>query len=262
MKKLLVVALVAALSLSLFATPASACVRDNIMVAVSDSGGSAARTNNSRNSNSTNQTASSGGVNQNATVTGDNNAVNIRQVVNNGGGTYYTTNQTVNNTTVIQVVQVVEPAPQPHPDYEKMKKTIAIYGEAFMAVLSEHLSAEGWSIVYSVENVMTHNWVVSIKLFKGDVMITGYKILYYSSDGETYVVALTTAYHEGMRIKEYPESQIIFRGASEEVAIANIMVWLHTFIVSTEITVTTGTGCHCCAECSCECCNAAPASNE
>lgn len=250
MKKLLVLALVAALSLSLIA-PAHACVRDDFMVALSDSG-SSTHTNNSTNTNRTNQTASSGGVNQNATVQGNNNTVNIKQSVNNGGNSY-TTNQTVvNNKTVIQVVQVVEPKPQPHPDYEKMKKMIAIYGEAFMAVLSERLSAEGWSIIYSVDTVQTHNWVASIKIFKGEIMISGYKLLYYSSNGEDYIVALTSAYHKGVKVADYPESQVIFRGASEEVAITNIIAWLRIFVSSTNISVTTG--CNCCPECDCESC--------
>ncbi|MBR3131527.1 hypothetical protein IKG31_03050 [Candidatus Saccharibacteria bacterium] len=240
MKKILVVVLALSLILTSSISTASACAMSTMAVAVSDGGGS------SRNSNSTNQNASTGGVNQNVTVQGDGNAVNVKQVVVKPGESHTTYRTTVNNVTV---VQVVEPIPeQPHPDYGKMKKTITIYGEAFIMMLTERLAKEGWTILWSVDTTKTHNWVVSVTFIKGNLRISGYKLMYYTSMHETYTVALSTAYHAGWKVADYPSSQIVFQGLTEEYAISNIIVWLHCF----ELNINTMTAtCGCCTNCNC-----------
>ena len=243
MKKALVVVLAITLLLGSITSASASCTVQPTTLAMSDGGGST-----SRNTNTTKQT---GGVNQSATVQGNDNAVNIKQVVNAGDS--YTTyrHTTVNNVTV---VQVVEPTPAPHVDYSKLKATITVYGEAFLEELSRQLCCCGWKIITSVETVQTHNYVVSIKFVHvSSGFISGsYKLLFYTVDHESYTVALSTAYHAGWRIKDYPESQIIFRGCDEIAAIENIKIWIE-IVFGCKIT-STGTGCHCCPNCNCTSC--------
>lgn len=246
MKKILVVALVMSLLLGCTVAPASACMVTQPLVAVAvNDGGSGSGRNSSSNTNTTTQTASSGGINQNATVQGDGNAVNIRQTVNRAGDSYTVHQNTtvVNNTTIIQVV---EPQPEPpRPDYAKMKETIAIYGSAFIDVLSTRLHAEGWTLLWSVDTVQTHNYVLSVSFISTNLTLK-YKLMYYTADAEHYTVALSTAYHQGWRIADYPASEIVFRGLSEAEAIEMIINWL---FIHTEISVTPA--CSCCAHCTC-----------
>lgn len=242
MRKILVLTLVLALCIGCTVTPASAaCALNPVAVAVNDGGSTT-----SRNRNTTTQTASGGGVNQNATVQGNNNAVNIDQRVNynDSGKHYHNHNQTViNNTTIIQQI-VVEP--EERINYEKVREKTRVYAEAFLVVLAERLYAEGWSLVWSIEVEQTHNCVISVAFARKGLVVDGYKLLYYTSDLEHYRVALSTDYHAGWRIADYPASQIIFRGLSETDAISMIINWLY---IQTDVIVTSTTGC--CSGCSC-----------
>ena len=250
MKKTLVITLALILLLGSIATPASACVTVQPMTAVAvDDGGSgrstAKTTSSGSNSNTTTQTASSGGVNQNATVQGDGNAVNIRQTVNKASDNYVVhQNTTVNNTTIIQVVEC-EPE-SPHPDYQKMKEVISVYGNAFIKVLANRLHDEGWTLIWSVNIVQTHNCVFGLTFISAGLTISNYKLLYYTGDGEHYAIALTTAYHAGWRVADYPTSEIVFRGLSEADAIEMILNWLFV-----QVEISTAPACSCCAHCTC-----------
>jgi hypothetical protein len=248
MKKLVVVATLLALLLSSITTASASCTLQPTMVAVSDGGG----TSRSNNTNNTNQNASNGGVNQNATVQGNGNAVNIRQTVNRAGDSY-SNHYSTTNVTNVTVVQVVEPAPEPqHPNYDKLKAIIAVYGEAFIARLNSHMEKYGWGMILSVETVQTHNYVCTVKFTHESGFISEtYKILYYTQDHESYCVALTTAYHSGWRVKDYPGSQVIFLAASEDVAISNIMLWLKISFESSLSIANHGYACGCCPNCSC-----------
>ena len=211
----------------------------------------------SANSNNNAQVATNGGVNQNAVVQGNGNNVVVDQTVNQGGDTHHYHNQTVvhetvNEVTNVTIIQVVEPEPEPpKPDYGKMKKTIAMYAEAFLVTLRENLAGEDWQVLYSVEVNQTHNYVVTVQFIKGNLTVSGYKLLYYTATHEAYTVALTTAYYRNTKIAEYPASRVLFRGASEEMAIMNILVWLHSLEITTSVTATDASACSCCAGCTC-----------
>ena len=192
MKKILVL-VIAMVIIVCGVMPASAACMIH-PVAMSDGGGSNSRSNNT---STTTQTASGSGVNQSVIVQGNGDAVNVQQVVNGGGDKHYHYDQSttvVNEITEITIIQEVPmPEEAPKPDYNKMKETIAVYGNAFIEVLRERLRSEGWVLLWSVDVTQTHNYVMNVTfVHDSGVVLDGYKVQYYSRDGEHYEVALTT----------------------------------------------------------------------
>lgn len=235
--------------------PASACIAA-APVALQDCGG-LGKTSVTQNGDGNIAVIQSGDGNvaQSAVVANATTAVTVTQTVNAGAENHYHYNYVV--------VAPAEPEPEPEPAsnwpaIEAAQNRIRIFNDAFIGVVGHRLTAAGWTNIIVPGIIKSHIVVNEVAAMSVSgtttVVVTGYKLLYYSSNGEDYVVALTTAYHEGMRVADYPPSELIFDGQGEDEAFALLLEWLSGFNLTATASFTATTQaarCTCCANCSC-----------